>query len=202
MTTGQPSCSDDAVFEATGRDWAAWVALLDGWGARDLSHPDIVRLLRDEGLVQSAWWRQQVTGGYERLIHRRAVGEVAGAGFQIGVSKTLPAPAERVWALLTSAEGLALWLGDLTALPSAKGERVETAEGGIVELRSHHPVKRLRLAWQPPGAETPTILQVTVDPKGDRCALRFHQEKLTSTEAREAMRAHWKRALGVVAAAL
>ncbi len=202
MPTPAPPCSDDAVREATGRDWAAWTAELDARGARELEHPAIVRLLRDEGLIDSGWWRQQVTGGYERLIGRRVVGEVCGAGFQIGVSKTLPAAAEQVWETIMAPTGLALWLGPFEGLPSAKGERVEATDGAVIELRSLHPCKRLRVAWRPAEANDSSILQLTVEPKGDRCALRFHQEKLPSAEAREAMRAHWKAALARIVAAL
>jgi uncharacterized protein YndB with AHSA1/START domain len=195
-------CSDEAVLAATGRDWAAWLALLDARGARDLPHPDIARLLRDEGLVDSPWWCQQVTGGYERLIGRRAVGEVKGAGYQVGVSRTLSASAEQLWALLTAPEGLPLWLGALAALPTEPGARTRAADGAEIELRSLHPGQRLRISWQPAGAEQASTLQLTLDPKGTRCAVRFHQEKLPDAEAREAMRAHWKAALERIATAL
>ena len=50
------------------------------------------------------------------------VGQTKDAGFEIGVSKTVPHPREAVWELLTSEEGAALWLGDGVALPARRGE--------------------------------------------------------------------------------
>ncbi|OHD20000.1 MAG: hypothetical protein A2064_11905 [Spirochaetes bacterium GWB1_66_5] len=41
----------------------------------------------------------------------RQVGETANSGFQIGVQRTLPFPAARVWELPLSPRGLAIWLG-------------------------------------------------------------------------------------------
>ena len=50
----------------------------------------------------------------------------------------------------------------------------------------------MRLTWQPPHFSTPSTLQVSLIPSGNKTALRFHQEKLPSAEAREQMRAHWR----------
>ena len=44
----------------------------------------------------------------------REVGRTKDAGFQIGVSRTVPHDAAAVWELLTSSVGLAVWLGELT----------------------------------------------------------------------------------------
>jgi uncharacterized protein YndB with AHSA1/START domain len=50
------------------------------------------------------------------------------AGWEIGVSRTLPFPPDDVWALLTAPEGLALWLGTLDTLPGFHQERMRDAE--------------------------------------------------------------------------
>ncbi|MGQ0840377.1 hypothetical protein [Actinokineospora sp.] len=49
------------------------------------------------------------------------VGQTKDVGWQIGVSKTVSQPIERVWALVTSSEGLALWLGPGAELKPDKG---------------------------------------------------------------------------------
>lgn len=96
----KPPVGDAAVRKATGRDWKGWIALLDGLGARSMSHRDIAMMVwRDHKL--SPWWSQAVTVGYERLLGKRAVGQTA-TGFVAGVSRTLDAPLEAVVAAWTA----------------------------------------------------------------------------------------------------
>jgi uncharacterized protein YndB with AHSA1/START domain len=124
------------------------------------------------------------------------------AGWQIGVSRTLPSPAERVWELLTGPRGLALWLGTLDALPTESGQEYRTAEGTTGELRSRHELDRVRLTWRPSGGEESTV-QVAIARMGEeRTLLRFHQERLRDAAERERRRAHWQGALDAVEKAL
>ncbi|WP_435974597.1 SRPBCC domain-containing protein [Streptomyces sp. Qhu_M48] len=105
------------------------------------------------------------------------VGLTRDAGWEIGVSKTLPLPVATVWDFLMSAEGLSLWLGPGAVLP---------AEGDPA-LRGFRPRDRVRLSYGE------SVLQATVSPASDgRAVLRFHQEHLASAEERERRRAHWK----------
>jgi len=129
------------------------------------------------------------------------------AGWQIGVSRTVPVPLDDVWAGLTSDDGVGEWLGDLGAgLPAAKGEAYRTAGGAQGELRSLRPGDRVRLTYQPPGRSSPTILQVAVTPGrsagGPSTVVRFHQDHLADAAEREAMRDHWAGVLDRLAARL
>jgi hypothetical protein len=54
--------SDVAVKKATGRDWAAWVKVLDAAGATSKPHREIVKIVN-----AGSWWSQMVTVGYERI---------------------------------------------------------------------------------------------------------------------------------------
>ncbi|MFF4168635.1 SRPBCC domain-containing protein [Streptomyces sp. NPDC001744] len=115
------------------------------------------------------------------------VGLTRDAGWEIGVSKTLPLPVAAVWDFLVSPGGLALWLGPGASLPPA----------GDPALRSLRPRDRVRLSY---GG---TVLQVTVSPAGDgRTVLRFHQEHLADAEERERRRAHWKAVTAEIARTL
>ena len=78
--------ANERVLEATGRDWAAWKAHLDGAGAADMSHAEIARMLKDDGVAH--WWSQMVTVGYERMIGRREVGQTCAGTYSAGASKT------------------------------------------------------------------------------------------------------------------
>jgi len=136
---------------------------------------------------------------YEKSLRRRQVGETADSGFQIGVQRTLPFPAPLVWDLLLSPRGLAIWLGRTGRLRLAKGARYRTREGASGELRALAPGSYLRLSWQPPGWEKPSMVALRLLEKSGRTAVHFHQERLPDAQAREAMRARWKSSLERIA---
>jgi len=131
-----------------------------------------------------------------------SVGRTRDAGWQIGVSKTLPHPVATVWSLLTSPRGIALWLGSGARL-GGPGERYETAAGTTGEIRSLHDRDRVRLTWRPEGWDHDTTVQVTVTDAGDgRTVLRFHQEWLAGADERERQREHWQAVMARVVEAL
>lgn len=196
-----PGTSPEAVRNATGRAWDDWFRALDDAGAAEMTHKAIVAWLRDEAGVVNGWWQQNVAVEYEKARGKRAeVGETAGAGFQVGVQRTVDAPAERVWHRLTTRPGRDLWLGRLDELPLEKGGRYRTEDGITGEVRSVRPGRRLRLSWRPPDWERPSTLQITLTPKDERCTIGFHQERLPDAEVRQAMRERWQGVLADLAA--
>ncbi|MFB7620430.1 SRPBCC domain-containing protein [Kitasatospora sp. NPDC056181] len=136
------------------------------------------------------------------MTAERPVGLTRDAGFQIGVSRTLPYPPEAVWALLTSPGGAALWLGPGARLGDRVGGPVTAADGSTGELRSLHPGSRIRLTWQPAGRAGSTTVQLTVTPAGGGTVLRFHQERLDDPAERARQREHWRSVIDAVAAEL
>jgi uncharacterized protein YndB with AHSA1/START domain len=120
------------------------------------------------------------------------IGETKDAGYQIGVSKTLPFPIEQVWGFLTSREGVELWLGKGVELGREKGERYETGDGTTGEIRSFHDHDRVRLTWQPADWDHSTTVQIAVTSQGDKTTLTFHQEWLSGPQERERQRDHWR----------
>jgi uncharacterized protein YndB with AHSA1/START domain len=193
MTLENYNISDDAVETATGMGWDGWIALLDEAGADKMTHQEIAALLTDKGHMESFWWAQTVTVGYEYAKGRRVKGQTADAGFQLGVQKSLPIEAERLWQLLTSPAGLAIWLGTgLQNLELEVGEKYETAEGATGEIRSVYPAEKLRLTWQPADWDNSSTLQLYLLAKDDKTSLRFHHEKLTGLPQRQEMKTHWQ----------
>ena len=130
------------------------------------------------------------------------VGLTRDAGFEIGVSRTVDLPPDRVWRTLVSDEGVAVWLGAGVQLPTdpaiAKGTPYRTADGTRGEIRSFHSTGRLRLTWQPPGWDHESTVQVTVSSRGGRTVLRFHQERLADPAERARQRAHWRAVMDAV----
>ena len=97
------------------------------------------------------------------------VGLTRNAGWEIGVSRTVPLTPEEVWARI---EDTAAWLG-------------EEAD----DVRSHRPLDRIRVGWKG------TIVQVAITPAKTGTTVRFHQERLADAEERERQRAHWSAVL-------
>ncbi len=97
------------------------------------------------------------------------VGKTKDAGWQIGVSRTVPLEPEEVWARI---EDTAAWLG-------------EEADN----VRSYRPLDRIRVGWNG------TIVQVAMFKAKTGTTVRFHQERLADADQRERQRAHWKAVL-------
>ncbi|MFI2370489.1 SRPBCC domain-containing protein [Streptomyces sp. NPDC018833] len=120
------------------------------------------------------------------------------AGWEIGVSRTLPLAPAAVWDFIASAEGVALWLGDGVRLPTRKGAAYETTDGITGEVRSYRPGDRIRVTY---GTSTVQVA-VSAARSGNGAVLRFHQERLAGAEERERRRAHWQAVATEVMAAL
>ena len=191
--------SSDAVAKATGRDWDEWMEFLDGLGAREMSHKEIVALAAGPGELSNGWWQQSVAVGYEQARGMRVIGQTSGADFQIGVQRTLPVPSEEAWRLMVEGPWRDAWLGTTDELELRKGARYSTAEGRWGEVRSAAPGERLRLTWVHPELQQPSTLQVYFAASGDKTSVRFHQERLSSPEERERMRDHWRGVLETLA---
>jgi uncharacterized protein YndB with AHSA1/START domain len=189
--------STEAVELATGRDWDDWIEFIDGSGGERMDHRQIVVLLANAGGVDSGWWQQMVTVGYEHAKGRRVTGETAATDFQIGVQRTIPIGREALWDLLTSGTGTRIWMGtDIVERldPLEPGARYGAADGTSGEFRTIKPGHRLRLTYQDAKQSQPSVLQLTLNSPGgstSKTALRFHQEKLASERERERMREHW-----------
>ena len=120
------------------------------------------------------------------------VGKTRDTGFQIGVRKSYPLSLEQAWSLITSPEGIRLWLGESKDFYLAKGRRYQTMDGTSGEVRVVNPQENIRLTWQPKSWGQASTLQIRVIPSGkDKTVIAFHQEKLSGPEEREQMRQHW-----------
>ncbi|MFI9155287.1 SRPBCC domain-containing protein [Streptomyces sp. NPDC053367] len=110
------------------------------------------------------------------------------AGWEIGVSRTLPHPPSVVWEAVSGPDGLARWLGPGAAPAPERGARYRTADGVEGEVRGYRAGERVRVT------RGSTTVQVTVSPAagGTKAVLRFHEEHLSSADERESRRAHWR----------
>lgn len=130
-------------------------------------------------------------------------GRTKDAGWQIGVSRTVPATPQEMWDLLTSPRGLALWLGPGAEIGTERGAPWRADDGAHGEVRSHHHGDRIRLTCRPPGWDHDTTVQVALVPaSGGRTSLRFHQERLADAGERARQREHWRAVMDRVEDAL
>src|SRR5262245_50950975 len=134
---------DEAVRAKTGKTWDEWIAILDAAGARDWDHKRIVAFVREEHGV-GPWWQQMVTVGYEQASGRREKHQTA-KGYTINRSKTIAAPAEKVFAAWKDTRTRKRWL------PEA------------ITIRTATPGKSLRITW----GDGLTNLDVNLYSKGE-----------------------------------
>jgi len=73
-------------------------------------------------------------------MRERPTGLTRHAGWEIGVSRTVPFPLEEVWDFLTSSEGSTVWLGAGVRRLDEPGEAYETSAGIAGEIRSFRPM--------------------------------------------------------------
>lgn len=183
--------SDASVQKATGKTWKEWITLLDREGAKTMSHAEIARILWDKQYITKGWWCQMVTVGYEYAKGRRKVGQTLTAGYEIGIQKTIPVSAKKMWEYITNPAGLKVWL-HTSKVTLKKGESYTASDGTTGEIRTVVPEKNLRLTWRPKDWKKPSTLQITIEEKGSKTSLHFHHEKLSGKKDREAMRTHWQ----------
>jgi uncharacterized protein YndB with AHSA1/START domain len=123
------------------------------------------------------------------------VGLTKDTGYQIGARRTLQVGLDEAWRLVTSPEGMGVWLGEAEALDFTPGAAYRLADGAAGEIRVFKPGSHLRLTWQPSGWPRASTIQVRVIPSRGKTVIAFHQEHLPDGQAREARRAHFSAAL-------
>ena len=202
-TSVKPLLRDETVFSSTGKNWGEWVQILDSAGAQKMPHREIVRFLLENRHVQSTWWSQMITNGYEKIRKRRVVGSTSDVGYQIGVTKTLHITPETAWKFLMSRKGRMLWLGESKFLLK-RGFRYITRRGVKGEIRTFRRGEFVRLIFRPSGNKRASVLQIRVTERGTTrgTCIGFHQEKLADGDEREKMRTHWKEVLRLIEKAL
>lgn len=99
----------EGVRRGTGRDREEWFALLDQWGASGRPYREVAGWLTGEHGI-SRWWAQKLVVEYEQARGLRAPGARPDGTFEVGASKTVAVPVERLFEMVTDAGGLARWL--------------------------------------------------------------------------------------------
>jgi uncharacterized protein YndB with AHSA1/START domain len=176
----RPPVSEERLVAATGRGWRDWIALLDEWGARDHTHPEIVSRLTSVHAV-AGWYAQSITVGYERARGMRAVGQHAD-GWAITATRTVAVPVERLYEAFTDATARERWA------PGAElGERTATAP------------KSARYDWEDGTTRVVVGFEALAD---GRSRVALAHERLPDADAADAMKQYWRERIGALKALL
>jgi hypothetical protein len=180
LTSARELASDERLVAATGRDWHAWIAILDEWGGRQRTHPQIVAYLSAEHGVPP-WWRQAVTNGFERATGIRAKHQQPD-GFTVYASKTVNVPLETLFEAFVDAGVRRRWLSE-----------------GSMTRRSSTPNKVARFDWH----DGRSRILVTFEHKGaTKSSAAVSHERLADAAEAEAAKAYWRRQLSALQAHL
>lgn len=174
-----PAVSDDAVAAKTGRRWDEWFALLDAAGAQTMTHKEIVAVLWQQYAV-GPWWQQMVTVAYEQARGLRDKHEMAD-GYRASASRTIAAPAARVFRALNDARARERWLppAGLAPLSATPGKRVSFTAPGKARV------------------------EVRLTPKGDeKTQVAVEHSRLPSAAAAKRQKKYWAAALDALKAHL
>jgi uncharacterized protein YndB with AHSA1/START domain len=185
--------SEQAVQKETGWTWDEWFSFLDKEGAKDLTHKEIAKLLREDGQVKSGWWQQMITVEYERSrgIHKANEEELAEGDFEVSIRRTFEVSPKRAWDVLLKPVGQKLWLEVLKPVKFEKGQTYEAMDGTVGEVLTVRPGSHIRLTWRPMGWQEETTVQVSIIDTARKAVIMFHQEKLPTERDRENLRLHW-----------
>ena len=166
--------SDAAVQRATGRVWAEWFKLLDGFGARKMPHKEIAERLYAEHPDVGGWWCQMITVGYEQARGLRVKHERPD-GFSVSSSKTIAVPVARAFGAWKDGRLRARWLSD-----SEMHVRKATAN------------RSMRITWD--GGDT--RLDVNFYAKGPgKSQVAVEHQKLPDARAAQRMKRFWSERL-------
>lgn len=125
---------------------------------------------------------------------KQHVGQTRDAGFQIGVRRILPIEHKAAWRLLTSREGVRMWLGEIEG-ELAKGVAYRLSDDTIGHVSVFVRLSHLRITRQPQASARASTIQLRVIPNGDCTTVAFHEEQLPRPDERAQRRIYYRAVL-------
>ena len=172
MTTGEPR-SSAGMRRATGRDRAEWFEVLDQWGAAGRPYREIADWLAAEHQL-SKWWAQKLIVEYEEARGLRDPGIRRDGTFEVGASKTVAVPVERLHTAFADAQLRDRWLP------------------GVEIPRAASP---LRFDWKDGASRV--VASFTAGGKG-KSQVSVQHQRLRDAKAAAEMKAFWRERLGAL----
>ena len=177
----EPRRPDEGMRRSTGRGRAEWFAVLDAWGAAGRPYREIADWLTSEhGL--SNWWSQKLIVEYEEARGLRPPGVRRDGRFEVGASKSVAVPLDRLFALFVDAELRERWL------PGAAVRETASRQGESV-----------RFDWQDGATRVVATFMATGDA---RSQVTVQHQRLPDAETAQAMKGYWRERLGALKSVL
>ncbi len=114
------------------------------------------------------------------------------AGFHADAEKAFSINGKQAWRLITSPEGLSIWLGAVPRSELKKGLGYRTKDGTVGQFLSVEEGTSIRVSWHPRGWETSSTLQVRIVTEADKISISFHHGSLAGRREAERMHTHWE----------
>jgi hypothetical protein len=170
----EPELGDQAVREATGRDWDAWCDLIDAWDGDKDDHGALAAHLVDDHGVEG-WWSQTIAVGYERITGRRLPYQRSDGTFSATRSRTVSTdPAE------------------LRALLLDDADRADLLPGLATKLRSRPTSKNLRFAVGDETTGDDGTVEIAMTSRDDgRVTVHIEHARLAGPDQVEPWKAYW-----------
>lgn len=164
------------IERATKRSWEAWLALMDTYGARELTHKDIASKVYQEleGTVdQAGWWAQSVAVAYEHHIGRRIPGQRSDGTFQLSVSRSTSLGLEELMAQWSDFASASSSVQELLAGPP----RISGTDR--------------RMTWRAKAVDASSVVVTSELKKNGTASIVVTQLGLPTPEANDAARQQW-----------
>jgi len=174
---------------ATGRGWEEWYRVLDESGGPAPGRRAITeRLAKEFGLAP--WWAQTVAVEYERA---RALHEKDGRpkGYAICVTKTIAAPAERVFDAFGDPAVMSGWLGAGARAAFEEGGAFATSDGNRGRYTKVSRPRTLRFVWEDDDPAAVSTVELKLTPNGAKTGLVLNHERIQSRAHADGLRAAW-----------
>ena len=181
------------VKTATGKPWEDWYRLLDSTGGPTAGRRAITdRLIKEHELP--GWWAQTIAVEYERA---RGVHEKDGRpkGYAICVTKSIAAPAERIFDAFGDPAIMREWFGTTPTADFAEGGSFATADGNRGRYTKIARPKTLRFTWEDDDPSAASTVELKLTPSGAKCGLVLNHERIQSRAHADGLRAAWGAAI-------
>jgi hypothetical protein len=185
----RPVVGDAAVLEKTGHRLDHWFEVLDRFGVATRGYTASARHLNREHKVP-AWYSQAITLSYQRAHGLRAANQAFDGGFQVSVSRVVPASVEEIIEALGTRRRRAAWLKPADPELAAALDGAFTGPEPQRVTRKDSLNAMLRFRWGRSRVE----LYITGRPRGGTSVVAWNT-KLEGTAEVESRRKKWRAAL-------
>ncbi|MFM9995128.1 MAG: SRPBCC family protein [Phycisphaerales bacterium] len=180
----------DAEMKAkTGKTWDQWFKVLDDFGGPPKGRREIGNFLHDTHKVDPAI-TAMINVEYEAA---RGVVEKDGRpkGYMICATKTVAATPAKAYELFATGSSWTKWFAKGCKVELSEGGKYSSGEGHTGEIKKVRPAKAIKLTWDHPKLAPGTIVEVTFQPKGEKCTVMAGHDRIQTKAEADALRESW-----------